>query len=54
VQTVRDHLGVPLPPQERIRHVRVEQVTEAIERVLASIAGEPFLRTSVADGHRRL
>jgi len=52
VHTPHDHLGVPLPPEERIRHVRVEQVTEAIERVLASIAGEPSVRASVAEWDR--
>jgi lipopolysaccharide heptosyltransferase II len=52
VHTTRDHLGVPLPPHARIRHVRVEQVTEAIERVLASIAEEPSVRASVTKGDR--
>lgn len=47
VSVERDQFGVPLPAAERIRHVRVEQVTEAIERVLAAMAGEPTRRAKI-------
>ncbi len=49
VQATRDHMGVSLPPSERIRHIRVEHVIEAIERVLAAISGAVMWRPSLAD-----
>jgi lipopolysaccharide heptosyltransferase II len=38
-----DYVGVRLKPNDRIKHVRVEHVTEAVERILNSVREQPEL-----------